>query len=78
MTKALSITVGVPTVTSSGRRNPVPAIVDGGSRNPVELGVKFRSDTAGTITGIRFYKGAANSGTHVGNLWSSGGAKLAR
>ena len=76
VTKALSITVGVPTVVI-WPSNPVPAIVDGGADNPVELGVKFRSDTAGFVTGIRFYKGAANSGTHVGNLWSSAGAKLA-
>src|SRR5262245_13251921 len=42
----------------------------------VELGVKFRSDVAGTITGIRFYKYAQNTGTHVGNLWTSAGALL--
>ena len=36
----------------------------------VELGVKFRSDEDGFITGLRFYKGAANTGTHVGHLWS--------
>ena len=45
--------------------------------NPVELGVKFKSDVAGSITGIRFYKGAGNTGTHVGNLWSVGGTLLA-
>src|SRR5690606_8363734 len=28
----------------------------------VELGVKFRSDVAGEITGLRFYKGAGNTG----------------
>jgi hypothetical protein len=43
----------------------------------VELGVQFRADTSGYITGIRFYKSAANTGTHVGNLWSSSGALLA-
>ena len=43
----------------------------------VELGVKFRSDVAGTITGIRFYKAAANTGTHIGNLWTSNGTRLA-
>jgi hypothetical protein len=42
----------------------------------VELGVKFRSDTAGFVTGVRFYKGSANTGTHVGHLWSSTGANL--
>ena len=48
-----------------------------GADSPVELGVKFRSDVAGYISGIRFYKAASNTGTHVGNLWTSGGALLA-
>ena len=39
----------------------------------VELGVKFRANVDGSITGIRFYKGATNTGTHVGSLWSSTG-----
>ncbi len=43
----------------------------------VELGVKFRSNVAGLITGIRFYKGSGNTGTHVGNLWTSNGSRLA-
>ena len=45
--------------------------------NAVSLGVKFRSDVNGFITGIRFYKGSANTGTHVGSLWTSGGQLLA-
>ena len=28
------------------------------------------------MTGIRFYKAAANTGTHVGSLWSAGGTLL--
>ena len=47
--------------------NPIPAIVDGGDPNAVQLGVKFRSDVAGFVTGVRFYKTATNTGTHVGN-----------
>jgi hypothetical protein len=43
----------------------------------VELGVKFRVDVSGFITGIRFYKGVGNTGTHIGNLWSSSGTRLA-
>ncbi|HEY7627097.1 MAG TPA: N,N-dimethylformamidase beta subunit family domain-containing protein, partial [Ilumatobacteraceae bacterium] len=43
----------------------------------VELGVKFRSDVAGYITGIRFYKTAENTGIHTGTLWSSQGTNLA-
>jgi hypothetical protein len=44
----------------------------------VELGLKFRSDVAGLITGIRFYKTAGNVGQHVGHLWTAGGAQLAQ
>jgi hypothetical protein len=42
----------------------------------VEVGVKFRADVAGKVTGIRFYKGTGNTGTHVGHLWSSTGQQL--
>ncbi len=54
-----------------------PVVADSGPDSAVELGVKFSSDTAGTITGIRFYKASANTGTHVGNLWTSTGTLLA-
>jgi N,N-dimethylformamidase beta subunit-like protein/uncharacterized protein DUF4082/Big-like domain-containing protein len=52
-----------------------PTSSDSGS---VELGVKFRADTDGWVTGLRFYKGTLNTGTHVGSLWTSGGALLTR
>jgi hypothetical protein len=55
----------------------VPAVASDGDTGSVELGLKFRADTAGSITGVRFYKGAANTGTHVGSLWSSAGTQLA-
>jgi hypothetical protein len=32
---------------------------------------------AGQVTGVRFYKSATNTGTHVGQLWSSAGQLLA-
>jgi hypothetical protein len=56
----------------------LPSVVDGGPDSAVELGVKFRSDVAGSITGIRFYKASANTGTHVGSLWTSTGTLLAK
>ena len=43
----------------------------------IELGLKFRSDVDGYVTGIRFYKGSDNTGTHLGHLWSSDGTLLA-
>ena len=54
-----------------------PGNPDAGPYSPLELGVQFRADSSGYITGIRFYKSAANIGVHVGNLWSSSGALLA-
>jgi hypothetical protein len=54
-----------------------PSIVDSGDAKSVEVGVKFRSDVAGYVTGIRFYKSSANTGIHIGNLWSSTGTLLA-
>jgi WD40 repeat protein len=54
-----------------------PTLVDAGPDSAVELGVKFKSDVTGIITGIRFYKASTNIGTHVGNLWSSAGTLLA-
>src|SRR5258708_2839591 len=55
----------------------LPATVDSGPSGPVELGVSFKSDTGGTITAIRFYKSTANTGLHIGHLWSHTGALLA-
>ena len=43
----------------------------------IEVGVRFRSDTSGYITGIRFYKFAANTGMHLGSLWTNAGTRLA-
>ncbi len=56
----------------------VPGTPSQNDPNGVELGVKFRPTVNGFITGIRFYKGPLNTGTHVGNLWSFNGNLLAR
>ncbi|MDQ4490356.1 DUF4082 domain-containing protein [Sinomonas sp. ASV486] len=54
-----------------------PATANSGDTSGVELGMKFQTTIDGQITGVRFYKGNQNTGTHVGNLWSAGGTKLA-
>ena len=54
-----------------------PGTQDANDPNPVELGVRFTSDVAGTVTALRFYKGATNTGTHIGNLWTNDGTLLA-
>lgn len=55
-----------------------PEETTGDNGYPVELGVKFKAASDGKITGIRFYKGPNDSGTHIGNLWTSTGQLLAR
>src|SRR5262249_47029013 len=54
----------------------IPTTFYGGS-NPIQLGVKFRSDANGLISGIRFYKGSGDTSVHTGSLWSSTGMLLA-
>ena len=43
----------------------------------LEVGVKLRSDEAGYISAVRFYKQPNNVGTHVGHVWSASGQLLA-
>src|SRR5262249_24785262 len=70
------------TVTASGpifiwSSSATPVAADDPDTSSTEVGVKFRSDVAGTITGIRFYNGPTNTGTPVGSLWSGAGTLLA-
>ena len=62
------------TLWADGTAPPQP---DSGDGTAVEVGVKFRVDTAGFITGIRFYKAAANVGPHTATLWTGTGQLLA-
>ena len=54
-----------------------PTVVEENDPSSVELGVKFRSGSAGEVIGVRFYKGLGNTGEHIGNLWASDGTLLA-
>ena len=55
-----------------------PSLASSPDTGAVNLGVKFRADVAGRVTGVRFYKGTANTGTHVASLWTAGGTLLAQ
>jgi hypothetical protein len=48
-----------------------------GDPDGVELGVRFRADADGQITGVRFYKGTGNTGPHTAHLWTASGTLLA-
>ena len=75
-TVQLTASAAPPSTTSIWSSSAVPA-VPWQSDSPVTVGVKFRSDVSGNITGIRFYKGAGNNGTHTGLLYTAAGALLA-
>src|SRR5882724_4602790 len=75
-----SITVSVqplPCPCSIWDNATTPAVAAASDPNAVELGLKFQATVNGSITGIRFYKGTGNTGTHVGHLWTSSGTSLA-
>src|SRR5581483_7567164 len=57
--------------------NAVPVVAATNDSAAIEVGVKFTASVSGFITGLRFYKGVTNTGTHVGHLWSSTGTLLA-
>jgi hypothetical protein len=80
----LALLVGLLTPSSAETAGPdtifgsaTPTTVDSGDGHSVVLGVKFRSEVAGSVTGIRFYKASTNTGTHLGSLWSASGVLLA-
>ncbi|GGK71216.1 DUF4082 domain-containing protein [Ornithinimicrobium pekingense] len=77
-------TWGFRTVTRDGASpvtlwdtSAVPAVAAENDASAVEVGVRVRTDRAGQLTGLRFYKGPGNEGPHVGRLWSATGSLLA-
>ncbi|SEI58016.1 Ig-like domain-containing protein [Arthrobacter sp. yr096] len=55
----------------------IPVVKDSGDGGAYEMGLRFTPSVDGFITGVRFYKSTANTGTHTGSLWSSTGERLA-
>jgi hypothetical protein len=68
---------GAATAASLFPESDVPATLTTNDPNSAELGVKFSSSSVGQITGLRFYKGRQNTGTHTAHLWSATGQLLA-
>lgn len=73
---SLTVTAASPT-TYSLWSAATPTVVDSGDAQAIELGLKFTSSVSGSITGLRFYKSAANTGTHLAHLWTASGTLLA-
>ncbi|MEV6237217.1 DUF4082 domain-containing protein [Lentzea sp. NPDC051838] len=55
----------------------VPTVTSANDNNAYELGIRFSSSVNGQVTGVRFYKGTGNTGTHTGSLWAANGTQLA-
>src|SRR3954462_9754695 len=73
----VSIAQGECPCTSLWKPTAVPTVPSAADGNAVELGVLFISDIDGFITGVRFYKGSTNTGTHIGSVWTESGLRLA-
>lgn len=74
---ATSPAAGALNVTASTAVSATPVNQTDNDPNAVELGVRFRADLDGFITGVRFWKGPQNTGTHTGNLWTNSGSRMA-
>ena len=44
----------------------------------IEVGFKFKTDIAGYISGVRFYKNVSMTGTHSASLWDNMGQRIAQ
>ncbi|OLD19649.1 MAG: hypothetical protein AUJ01_05595 [Acidobacteria bacterium 13_1_40CM_3_65_5] len=73
----VSVVAGNCPCTSLWKPSVVPTVQSAADTNAIELGVKFKSEVDGFITGVRFYRGPANTGTHQGSLWTLSGTRLA-
>jgi hypothetical protein len=54
-----------------------PTLPDAGDSSPITLGLKFKPSVDGFVRGVRYYRDTANTGTHVGKLFSASGNQLA-
>ena len=77
-TATVTVTTSTATPRSLFSASSAPSAFATADSAAIELGVKFRADVDGAVTGVRFYKGATNTGTHVGTLWSMTGVMLAQ
>ena len=69
-------TVNVTCPCSIWSSRVAPVNPDSNDGRSIEVGMRFKSDAAGFIRSIRFYKAATNTGTHTASLWTAGGQLL--
>ena len=64
---SLSVVPGSALPVSFFAPDATPAVPSENDSGAVKLGMQFQVSVAGTVTGIRFYKGAGNTGTQHGD-----------
>src|ERR1700742_2328298 len=74
---ATSLAPAASTSVSLWPTSTVPKVAAAADKASVELGVKFHADVNGTVSAVRYYKSASNTGTHTGSVWSASGTRLA-
>jgi hypothetical protein len=74
---AVTIEPAPPVVCPCSIWNLAAAGSEAGDVNAIEIGVRFRSDLDASVSGVRFFKHLAATGTHVGKLWTTTGMPLA-
>ncbi|MGZ3801495.1 MAG: DUF4082 domain-containing protein [Bdellovibrio sp.] len=78
---SIYVSYSVSSVTSASQSQTllttqIPANLQSNDKVNYEMGMRFYSTQAGKISSIRFYKSAAETGTHVGKIYSSSGQLL--
>ncbi|EWT00165.1 hypothetical protein N865_17955, partial [Intrasporangium oryzae NRRL B-24470] len=53
-----------------------PQVANQGDTGSVELGMRFRANRDGRITGVKFYKGSLNTGKHEVSVWTTDGHRI--
>ena len=74
----VALNVAAPAATQSlFSASNTPALTNANDKKQLEVGVKFTSSVAGSITGIEFYRATGDTGPDIAQLWSSTGTLLA-
>ena len=77
-TAGASVAVNCPCSIWGRSMNVPTADRDAGDPSAVEVGMKFHSDKFGMVDGVRFYKSAANTGTHTAACGRRAAQRLAQ
>ncbi|WP_246801505.1 DUF4082 domain-containing protein [Bradyrhizobium genosp. L] len=79
LTAGETFNIGVTTTAQVSLFNSTstPQLTGLNDGTPLEVGVKFSSSAAGSITALKFYRSAGDTGSDLLDLWSSTGTKLA-